>query len=216
VTVLNRVLRHTLRNAMTVVSGTAARIEETTGDDRLAADAAMIKRRGESLLALADHARVVESSLRLDREESPPRPIDAVAHETVAGLREEYADATIVTAHFPGDALVPDGDVVAVIADELVRNAAIHGDSETTVTVGATATDDEVVLTVDDDGLGLPEIERRLLTEEFVETPTDHGSGLGLWVVKWVAEWLDGTVAATVDDGTSVTVRFPRADDDGK
>jgi len=216
VTVLNRVLRHNLRNAMTVVSGTAARIQETTDDDSLAADAAMIKRRGESLLALADHARVVESSLRLDREESPARLIDAIVEETVAGLREEYADATIETAYLPDDAFVPDGDIVAVVVDELVRNAVIHGDGQMTVSVEVTATDDEVVLTVDDDGPGLPEIERRLLTEEFVETPTDHGSGLGLWVVKWVVEWLDGTVSATVDEGTQVTVRLPRVDDDGR
>ena len=214
VTVLNRVLRHNLRNAMTVVSGTAARIEETTDDERLAKDAGMIKRRGESLLALADHARVVESSLQVDRTESPPRPIGAIVDESVAGLREEYPHATVQTDSVPDETLVPDGDLLAVVVDELVRNAIIHGNAEPTVMIDVAATDETVILTISDDGPGLPEIEQRLLTEQFVETPTDHGSGLGLWVVKWIVEWLDGSVAVTADDGTLVSVTLPRVSDE--
>lgn len=213
VTVLNRVLRHNLRNAMTVVSGTAARIEETADDERLVEDARMIKRRGESLLALADHARVVESSLQVDRAESPPRPIKTIVDESIAGLREEYPHATVQTDAVQTEALVPDGDLVTVVVDELVRNAIIHGDAAPTVLVDVTATDETVVLAVSDDGPGLPPIEQRLLTEQFVETPTDHGSGLGLWVVKWVVQWLDGSVSVTVDDGTRVSVTLPRADE---
>lgn len=214
VTVLNRVLRHNLRNAMTVVSGTAARIEETATDERLVKDAQMIKRRGESLLTLADHARVVESSLQVDRTESPPRPIAAVVDESIAGLREEYPHATVETDSVPDGALVPDGNLVAVVVDELVRNAVIHGDAEPTVMVDVTATDETVVVAVSDDGPGLPAIEQRLLTEQFVETPTDHGSGLGLWVVKWIVQWLDGSVSVTVDDGTLVSVTLPRVDEE--
>ena len=214
VTVLNRVLRHNLRNAMTVVSGTAARIEESADDQRLVEDATLIKRRGESLLRLAEHARVVETSLRTDRTESPPRAVGPILRDVVADLSEEYPDASVDVDSDADDAAVPDGDLVSVVVDELIRNAVIHGGDAPTVRVVATATDDAVSITVDDDGPGLPEVERRLLTESFVETPTDHGSGLGLWVVKWVVDWLEGSVDVTVDDGTTVTVTLPRVDEE--
>jgi len=210
VTVLNRVLRHNLRNAMTVVSGTAARIEESAQEERLIEDASLIKRRGESLLKLADHARIVETSLRTDRSESPPRPIGPLVEETVADLRAEYPDATVATEWSSESALVPDGDLVSVVVDELIRNAIIHGCAEPTVSIDVTTTPETVSITVDDDGPGLPDVERRLLTESFVETPTEHGSGLGLWVVKWVVEWLDGSIDVALDDGTTVTITLPR------
>jgi signal transduction histidine kinase len=209
VTVLNRVLRHNLRNAMTVVSGTAARIEESADDEQLIEDATLIKRRGESLLRLAEHARVVETSLRSDRTESPPRAVGPILRDVVADLCEEYPEATVDVDLAAEDAAVPDGDLVTVVVDELIRNAVIHGEDDPTVAVSATATDDTVSVTVDDDGPGLPEVERRLLTESFVETPTEHGSGLGLWVVKWVVDWLDGSIAVAVDDGTTITVTLP-------
>lgn len=209
VTVLNRVLRHNLRNAMTVVSGTAARIEESADDEQLIEDATLIKRRGESLLRLAEHARVVETSLRSDRTESPPRAVGPILRDVVADLCEEYPEATVDVDLAAEDAAVPDGDLVTVVVDELIRNAVIHGEDDPTVAVSATATDDTVSVTVDDDGPGLPKVERRLLTESFVETPTEHGSGLGLWVVKWVVDWLDGSIAVAVDDGTTITVTLP-------
>jgi nitrogen-specific signal transduction histidine kinase len=54
-----------------------------------------------------------------------------------------------------------------------------------------------------------------VLTESFVETPTQHGAGLGLWLVTWLVHWADGEIDVAVDDGTTVTVIVPRDPSDG-
>ncbi len=209
VAVLNRVLRHNLRNAMTVVTGNADYLADHVEDDRLADVAVRIRDRSESLLALAERARTVESTLRGDGRAPPPRPVADVVEETVAGLREEYPGATITVERTPPDVAVPGGDLVAVAVDELVTNAVAHGGG--TVRIATDADEESVSLTVADDGSGMPAVERRILEESFVETPTEHGSGLGLWIVTWIVDRLDGDVSVDVDGGTTVTVRLPLA-----
>ncbi|WP_459191704.1 sensor histidine kinase [Halosimplex sp. J119] len=210
VIVLNRVLRHNLRNAMTVVVGNADRIAERTDDETTAVEADRIRRRGESLLDLADHARAIEGSLGSRPEETVRRSLDAVVEEVATTLAEEFPEALIETDRPEESAVLPNGDVVLVVLDELARNAIAHNDAAApTVRIDATLTGESVRFTVSDDGPGMPAVERRVLTERFVETPTRHGAGLGLWLVNWLVHWADGEVAVTVDDGTTVTVTVP-------
>jgi len=211
VTVLNRVLRHNLRNAMTVVVGNADRIATRTDDETVSEDARRIRKRGESLLELADHARSVESSLDGPPEAAGDRPVDAVLAEVVSGLSEEFSAAAIRVQSAPEGVSVRGGDLLVVALDELVRNAVVHGE-DPTVTLVASADDECIRIAVGDDGPGLPAVERRVLTEPFVETPTEHGRGLGLWLVNWLVDRLDGDIDVTVDDGTSVVVTVPRGE----
>jgi signal transduction histidine kinase len=43
------------------------------------------------------------------------------------------------------------------------------------------------------------------------ETALDHGSGLGLWIVKWVVERSEGTIDFRNEDGACIELRLPRA-----
>ena len=210
VVVLNRVLRHNLRNAMTVVVGSADRIVERTDEEATATEADGIRRRGESLLDLADHARAIETSLGARGEETVSRSLDAVVEEVVTTLAEEFPQADIRTERTDEPAELPNGDILLVVLDELARNAVTHNDAaEPTVRIDATVADGRATFTVADDGQGMPAVERRVLTEQFVETPTQHGAGLGLWLVNWLVRWMDGEVSVAVDDGTTVTVTVP-------
>jgi signal transduction histidine kinase len=216
VTVLNRVLRHNLRNAMTVVVGSADRIAATTDDDDIADDAARIHRRGESLLALANHARAIESSLGRRDEDVAVRRVDALVEEVATVLADEFPQATVTSdVGAAADARVPSGDLLVVVLDELGRNGILHDDTDDPrVDFTASASADTVTLTVSDDGPGLPPIERRVLTEPFVETPTQHSSGLGLWLVTWLIARVDGEIDVTAAAGTRVRVTVPRVTGD--
>jgi signal transduction histidine kinase len=69
---------------------------------------------------------------------------------------------------------------------------------------------DRFVLTVADDGPGIPDHEVTAV-ESGRETALEHGSGLGLWVVEWGAAALGAEVdyADREPRGTTVTVRIP-------
>jgi len=225
VTVLNRVLRHNLRNAMTVVVGNADRIETRTDDEEVAGDARRIRHRGESLLDLAEHARALESSFGTHDEETTARPVRDVVEEAVSVVADEYPDAVLTTdvntdvdagTDTAEEVRVSSGDLVLIVLDELLRNGVVHnGGDQPTVDLTVTAEDRTVTIAVSDDGPGLPPVERRILTGSIVETATRHGSGLGLWLVSWLVARVDGTVDVSTAEGTTVTLSLPRvaADD---
>jgi signal transduction histidine kinase len=101
--------------------------------------------------------------------------------------------------------------VLELVVSNLLENALVHAaeDGEP-VTLSATATEDEVAITVSDDGPGIPENELETI-ERGTETDLVHGSGLGLWIVTWGVRHLGGDVTFdSDDDGTTVRVTIPR------
>ncbi|WP_256295982.1 PAS domain S-box protein [Haloarchaeobius salinus] len=206
ITILSRVLRHNLRNEMTVVRGRIGELADQLDDDSYPSTDLFDSI--DRIIDLSDKARKLETVVftDYDRELVALEPIlDRI--RTAVGL--DYPDATITTD-------VPEGlsadlkPSFELAVTELVENAADHSGPDARVAIHAEATDGGVTLQVSDDGPGLPEQEQAVLSEG-VETPLVHGSGLGLWMAYWVVTTHDGTISATVtDEGTTVTISVPR------
>ena len=67
----------------------------------------------------------------------------------------------------------------------------------------------DVTLQVSDDGPGIPEAMRTELFERF-RSNDPHGSGVGLWLVRWIVEQHGGTISAESNNGAVITARFPQ------
>lgn len=97
--------------------------------------------------------------------------------------------------------------VVANLLDNAVRHAARH------IAVNLTTTDGTAVLTVTDDGPGIPETDRERVFGRFVRLDADRGregdagAGLGLAIVRGIVTRLGGDVAVT--DASTLSVRLP-------
>ncbi|MFB6083220.1 MAG: histidine kinase N-terminal 7TM domain-containing protein [Halorientalis sp.] len=218
--VLNRVLRHNLRNDLTVVGmNVDAAAERADADVADLLDPA--RRKVEGLVELSEKARTFERVVE-DDAESVVAVTDVVAEE-VANLREEFPDATVEVDGTDDALLRLNPTLLAVVVRELVENALEHGtredgtgtgdeegdDAEPDVTVTVAAEDDAVTVTVRDRGPGVPDHELAVI-EDGDETDLEHGSGLGLWLVTWGVSAAGGEVAFDVaDPGTVATVRFP-------
>ena len=109
------------------------------------------------------------------------------------------------------------GDKVQLekLVRNLTENAARHARER--VVLSLRETEDEVVLTVDDDGEGVPPEERQRIFERFVRLDDARdrdsgGSGLGLAIVAEVAARHGGRVVATdaPGGGARFEVRLPR------
>ncbi|WP_340102113.1 ATP-binding protein [Salinibaculum salinum] len=77
---------------------------------------------------------------------------------------------------------------ILTILNELITNAVKHtksSDPRGRVVVIASG-DSEIRFSVEDNGPGLASQEQRILTED-EETQLSHSSGLGLWMVTWIA-----------------------------
>jgi signal transduction histidine kinase len=81
------------------------------------------------------------------------------------------------------------------------------------LTVRAERDGDDLVLTVADEGPGIPDEVRAKLFGAFVTAGKPGGTGLGLSIVKKIVEEHRGTVSVTTGaQGTTFTVRIPQVD----
>ncbi|MFB6217987.1 MAG: sensor histidine kinase [Halobacteriaceae archaeon] len=101
------------------------------------------------------------------------------------------------------------GDRLAAALVELVENAIEHGAPPRRVE--ADAGGGWVTVRVLDRGPGVPEGERAVVTGAREISQLEHGSGLGLWVVRWAVDACGGEfdISARADGGTAATLRFP-------
>ncbi|MFT4920825.1 MAG: PAS domain S-box-containing protein [Haloarculaceae archaeon] len=207
--VLNRVLRHNLRNDMTMIQGFADEVAQRT-DGGPAEMARRISETASELTALSEKAQDFQTAVR-DAEPLAPRDVLADVEAVVSELRSEFPETEFTVEATPCEEVIAT-ERLQLALRELGANAAQHGGSSGVTYRIETSEDGEVAVRVRDGGPGLPEMERQIL-EVGRETPLEHGSGLGLWLVNWIVTGLGGEVSTTVDDGTIVTVRLSPATD---
>jgi len=214
--VLHRVLRHNVRQETNKILGHADFLETTVSDDDSIEHADAIESAARDLVDWSNQARSIERTLA--PADSSDAPVDVVrAIESVLDdLGGSYPDAEIDT-DLPEAAVASAHVSLEEALFEIVENALEHNDAAAPrVEIRLERDGEWIELSVGDNGAGLPEPERIVL-DRGRETPLEHGSGLGLWLVSWTIRASRGSLAIDVDDGTTVTMRLPRADseDDG-
>jgi len=220
VRIVNRILRHNLRNELNVVFGFAAEIVERTDDDRIRDYARRIETTGKRLSGVAEGAatlrRVVEKGYATD-----PEPVDvgAVVEEVTSRHAAEHPAAHI-TADVPAGIAVRGDDRLSVAVDHLVENAVEHGGDEPRVAVTAERDPDAdvVAIRVADDGPGVPLDVREVVAGDREVTQLKHNTGVGLWIIAWVVEAYGGDIrfdSGLDGEGTTVTLVLPAAERGG-
>jgi signal transduction histidine kinase len=207
-TVLNRVLRHDVRNKATVIRGRAELFDETDDHDHLR----VLHRKTGELVEISELAREAECVLQADESQREVIDLVDVVRAGTESIRTEY----------DVDLRVPDAEACPVIAHplvesavaELLDNAVVHNDIESpSVEVSLGSPDpDRVELSVADNGPGIPDEQVETLERGF-ETDLEHTSGLGLWLVHWVVNASGGRVRFRENDprGSVVCIELESA-----
>ncbi len=206
-TVLNRVLRHNLRNDMNTIDGYATMLADRFD----APPAKQVRKVSAEVVDLADKAREIERVMAR-RGETEPVPVDDLVEPIVATV-DDRLDAA-VTVDCDCSTAVPGRGLLEPAVENVVENAAEHNDAAgPTVDVTVSNGGDTVEVVVADNGPGIPPQEREVLLEG-TETALTHGSGLGLWLVYWAVESVDGEITFEDNDprGSVVTLRVPTAE----
>jgi len=208
--VMNRVLRHDLRNDMNVVVGHAEILVESLDSERVR-HAETIQQKASNLVRLGEKVRKIDQRLHGRDRELKRINLTRIIDEEVSSIHQSHPNTAIRTrvenVKIWGDTLVRSA------IQNILENAIEHNDQESPE-IDVVATRDEetgrIEVRISDNGPGIPEAERRVITAG-VETPLEHISGLGLWLVKWIVEGMDGELAIENTDprGSMVTLSFP-------
>jgi two-component system sensor histidine kinase PrrB len=171
-----------------------------------------------------DHARLLEllTALRtLARgdlvEVSAFAPLDlAELVDASVGEAARRHPGAVVAAELPSEMRVFGWEAgLRIMVDNLITNATVHGHrpgEPPRITVRLAMDGPSAVLTVDDEGPGIPAAERAQVFHRFHRRPDSPGSGLGLTLVAQQAALHRGTVAAgTPPTGTGcrIEIRLP-------
>ncbi len=143
--------------------------------------------------------------------------LDDIVLDQTARLAAAHPDHRIDTRGISAGQVRGRSDDYLRIVRNLLDNALRH--AQTTVAIHLNATDDNVVLHVDDDGKGVPPNQRERIFERFTRLDESRsresgGSGLGLAIVADLVARYDGTVSITEAPslkGARFTVSFPDA-----
>ncbi|AJK69713.1 sensor histidine kinase [Corynebacterium marinum] len=173
---------------------------------------------------------LVEDLLALTRAEGSRldlTPVDLLelSLSVASSARAAFPGREVSVSNETSSVPVVEGDASRLhqVLLNLISNGLTHGGPEAAVRVTLGLEDDDVLITVEDDGRGMsPEtashIFERFYREDASRSRASGGSGLGLAIVKSLVEKHGGTI--TVDsvegEGSAFTVRLPRRKEQGE
>jgi PAS domain S-box-containing protein len=207
--VLNRVLRHNIRNEVNVAAGHLDRLATHVPDDD--PSLGVVRDRLDAIVDLGDTARRIERVADDDRTETVTFDLVDVLTDRIERLRREAPAAVSVT--LPDRAPAVGHELLPNAFDNVLGNAVEHNDAarpNVAVDVTTPTTDEgRVSVRIADDGPGLPPVERRVL-RTVGETQLTHSTGLGLWLTNWIVRASSGRIDVASDDaGTTVVIELP-------
>jgi signal transduction histidine kinase len=202
---------HDLRSPLTVVRGYLDILDTPIPDAQREKAVGGARRATERLESLLNDLLY---ATRADRVLAPQvlRPVDlsALAHSVATSLQIGALQDITVTAAEPV-VVLGDSDRLEQAITNLVGNAVKHGPAEGVISVGVATANGRARVTVSDEGPGIPEEHRETLFGRGVRGSSDApGSGLGLYIVRVVAEAHNGQAfVEPTDGGTRFVIDLP-------
>jgi signal transduction histidine kinase len=164
-------------------------IQRDLGDHLSDEHKAMLKLANRSLFRLRTFVERMRLVAELELSQLAlvcnPTPLDAVVQQVVNTMLANEPRRGVTVSFTPSTARhVVDADVgkLSHVISELLSNAMRHAASQVRVSVDEVQ--NEILVSVEDDGPGLSEAERNAMYRRFVERPSRNGLGIGLSLAR--------------------------------
>jgi len=218
-------MSHELRTPLNAIIGFSELMQDQIygplGDMRYSEYSGLIQGAGHHLLSLIndvlDMSKIEAGKFELHREHFDIREI---VRDCLDLMRERASqEGVTLTGDVPATPLTLDADRRAMkqILLNLLSNAIKFTPAGGRVVAHAKLSGDALVLSVEDTGIGIPSEQVNRLGNPFVQVrnsagASHEGTGLGLALVRALAETHDGNLAieSVVGEGTTVSVTIPR------
>lgn len=212
ISVLNRVLRHDIRNSINVISGYLEKFELESDEELQAKE--IIRGQIDEILHLSDHSRGIEELIRRDTPKVEETDIAEVTKEKCDEVRQT-SEGVEIDYTGPKSAAIESTPLISSVITNAIENAVEHNDQPVAridVAIEEVGGGEMAYkITVADNGPGLPEREKKVL-EGDRETPVEHSNGMGLWLIRWISREAGGKVTAADNGyrGTKLAIYLPK------
>jgi len=215
---------HEFRTPLAIIDGHTQRLislqtrmttEELT--QRARKIRSMVQRMTQLIDNLIGSARLIDGPLDLYYH---PCQVDfrRLLHDSCHLQRELTPDASILE---PADSMSPlivygDASLLSQLLSNLLSNAVKYSPQGGLVEIAAAKADDQVVVSIRDHGIGIPESERERVFERYYRgsnTSGISGSGVGLSLVRSIVDLHKGSISleSVEGKGSLFTLRLPAA-----
>ncbi|SEP67694.1 PAS domain-containing sensor histidine kinase [Natrinema salaciae] len=216
---LNRVVRHNLRNETNVLVGYADRLKSAVEEKTLQAEIETILDIATEIGTLSDSIQQIEEIAKPNATERTPTKTGELVQEVAAEIQAEYPAAELTLDVRTEVTVNADRGLFHAIKHAL-DNAIVHNDNQTAaveVVVTTNSSTGQAEIRVIDTGPAIPAVEINVLNDDVEASSTYHGSGLGLWVMQWCVDSHGGELVFDENTPRGNVVRFllPRLRSDG-
>lgn len=207
-------LAHELRTPLAVVQSSLDNLEGSTPAEReLFTERARegIRRLNQLVTRLSEAARLEQA---LQSAETERLDLAGLLDNCVQGYRLAYPQREFIYKRPAAVEMTVAPDLIAQLLDKLVSNANDFAEPHTPIVIALTATEERVVLSVENQGPLLPaDISERLFDSLVSQRSGSHKAGphlgLGLYLARLIADFHRGQLeAVNLNDGSGVCVRL--------
>lgn len=207
---LNRVIRHNLRNETNVLVGHADRLKTAIETEALEKEIETIHEIAIEIGTISDSIHQIEEIVDPNATQRSVTNINDVVSDIVSHARDEYGDAEI-TIDAQTTLWVNADRGIRYAIKHAVENALVHNDRDrpsVTVELLENPNRNRGEVRIVDTGPSIPALEIDVLDLEVEKSSTYHGSGVGLWVMQWCVDALGGELVFEENEPRGNVVRL--------
>lgn len=212
---LNRIVRHDIRNDMSVIKGWAELLrDELSPENEEMLD--HIQRASRHTTELTRDVRDLMVVLGEESTSVDLQPVDVVRviEEEAERVRRTFDAAEIQIRSERSSIDVRANAMLSSLMGNLLNNAVQHTDVETAkITIDIEVREDSVIVAVADNGPGIPDEQRNSIFEQETKGLNSDGTGLGLYLVDTLVDIYEGEISVSANEpkGAVFTVELERA-----
>ena len=213
---------HEFRTPLSTIMSSIALVDTYKSDDQIEKREKHIERIKSSVRNLTG---ILNDFLSLEKLEqgkveiqNEPFDLREYAGDIVEDLHGMLKSGQVILYSYTGQSeFCSDKKVLKNVMLNLLSNAVKYSPENKEITLSIDNSIDRVLISVKDNGIGIPEDEQKNLFGQFFRArnaETIQGTGLGLNIVKRYIELLDGTISfiSCSGEGTTFTVSLPHAE----
>jgi len=213
--ILNRVLRHDIRNDLQLITAYTKMVSDECDDPETDEYLTTVLESADHAVELTKVAREMADVMLSANEESRPVDLRNVLQSELDEVRSTYSRAVVSTETGIPRTTVEANEMLNSVFRNLLKNAIQHNDAATPqVRISIMEDDDAVVVRIADNGPGIPDAQRKTIFGKGEKGLDSQGTGIGLYLVDTLVESYGGDVWVEDSDagGAAFVVELPKVE----